>query len=277
MQKSDGASVYMTRDLACAIYREEQMDADKAIYVVGEDQKLYFQQLFETLRRLGYKIGESAEHVYFGMVSLPEGKMSTRKGRVILLKDVIAEGLKKADEIIKDKNPDLYNNPELHEKVVRQVAIGALKWNDLSQDAKRPIVFDWDKALNFEGNSAPYIQYTAVRAKSILEFSKQKVDIDLTNEYTEKVYEEQSEKALVRQLAEYPNIIKDATNTNNPAKVATYVFELSKRFNAFYTKNPVLKAENKDKINSRLKLVAGTYQVITNALGILGIEVPEAM
>lgn len=278
VQKSDGASLYLTRDLACAIYRQERMGADKAIYVVGEDQKQYFQQLFEALRRLGYKIGENAEHVYFGMVSLPEGRMSTRKGRVILLKDVMDEGLKKASEILEKKNPELSKNKALGNVVVRQIAIGALKWNDLSQDAKKPIVFDWAKALNFEGNSAPYVQYTAVRANSILRTAGLDAKkLENSKIKGEAVYSEALERAIVRQLSEFPNAIREALRSNSPTRIANYVYELAKRFNSFYTKLPVLKAENRDLVESRLKLVATTSQVIANALGILGIEVPEKM
>jgi len=280
VQKSDGASVYMTRDLACAIHRQEQMKADKAIYVVGDDQKQYFQQLFEILKRLGYKIGENSKHVYFGMVSLPEGKMSTRKGRVILLKDVIEEGLKRAGEILEKRDPEseLSRNKKLRDKVTRQIAIGALKWSDLSQDAKRPIVFDWDKALNFEGNSAPYVQYTVVRANSILRAAG--MDIQATKNVTpveEGVYQNPLERAVIRQLSEFPNAVSEALRSNSPTKVATYVYGLAKRFSAFYTNLSVLKAESKDLMDSRLRLVGATSQVITNALAILGIEVPEKM
>lgn len=278
VQKSDGASVYMTRDLACAIYREEKMKANKAIYVVGDDQKQYFSQLFEALNRLGYKIGENSVHVYFGMVSLPEGKMSTRKGRVILLKDVLNEGFRKASEVIETKSPELNKNQTLKKEVVRQVAVGALKWNDLCQDPKKPVVFSWDKALNFNGNSAPYVQYTAVRAKSIVDASK--VDITLLPKeiISSKIdYQEASERALIRQLANYPKVIKDALENNLPSKVASYVFELSKRFNTFYTKNRVLDVNDKNILSSRLKLVFATHQTIKNSLAILGIEVPSRM
>jgi arginyl-tRNA synthetase len=278
VQKSDGASVYFTRDLACAIYRQEKMGADKVIYVVGGEQKQYFQQLFEALRMLGYKVGENAEHVYFGMVTLPEGKMSTRKGRVILLKDVIKEGLRRAEDILKQKNPELAKNKKLRDKVVRQVAIGALKWNDLSQDPKRPIEFNWDRALKLDGNSAPYVQYTAVRAKSIMEAS------DLSkNEISKKInlpvgsFNHPAEKALIRKLSDYPSALSEAIRESNPSKVAIYVYEVAKRFNAFYTNVPVLKSEDDGVRKSRLLLTSASIQVITNALGILGIEVPERM
>lgn len=278
VRKSDGASLYFTRDLACAIYRQEEKKADSVVYVVGEDQKQYFQQLFEALKRLGYKIGENASHVYFGMVSLPEGKMSTRKGRVILLKDVIAEGVKRAETILDEKNPALSKNKAMRQQIIRQIAIGALKWNDLSQDAKRPIVFDWDKALNFEGNSAPYIQYTAVRAKSILSLAESHgINTKGYLRESPEMFQEQSEKALIRTLAAFPEALKVAFEENNPSRIAAYVYELSKRFNSFYTKNTVLKAEDPTVRLSRLKLVEGTIQVITNALSVLGIEVPEKM
>ncbi|WKZ25804.1 MAG: arginine--tRNA ligase [bacterium] len=278
VQKSDGASVYMTRDLACAIYREEEMKADKAIYVVGDDQKQYFEQLFESLSRLGYKIGENSVHVYFGMVSLPEGKMSTRKGRVILLKDVLSEGFRKANEVIEAKSPKLNKNESLKDEIVRQIAVGALKWNDLCQDPRKSVIFNWDKALNFDGNSAPYVQYTAVRANSIIEASRIDIaQLSKNNANSENDYQEISEKALIRQLASFPKAIKDALDNNSPAKVATYVFELSKRFNTFYGKNRVLGIEDENIVSSRLKLVAATYQTIKNSLAILGIEVPSRM
>jgi len=278
VRKSDGASLYMTRDLACAIYRQEELRADKAVYVVGEDQKQYFQQLFEILKRLGYSIGENSEHIYFGMVSLPEGKMSTRKGRVVLLKDVINEGLNRADTVLNAKNPELAKDINLRNKVIRQVAVGALKWNDLKQDAKRSIIFDWDKALNFDGNSAPYVQYTAVRAKSILNSAlNQNLKVETRMINNPEIFQETSEKALIRQLASYPEALKAALEDNDPSKIATYVYELAKRFNSFYTKVPVLKTEDRTLMSSRLKLVAASAQVITNALSIIGIEVPDKM
>jgi arginyl-tRNA synthetase len=277
IQKQDGASVYMTRDLATAEYRETELKADKIIYVVGEDQKQYFQQLFEILKRLGHEIGDKSEHVYFGMVRLPEGKMSTRKGRTILLRDVISEGLKKAEEIIQTKNPELAKDEETKNEVVRQIAIGALKWNDLGQDPKHSIEFRWEKALNFDGYGSPYVQYTAVRAKSILESAEKKNIQYRLNEFIPGAYSDPIEKSLIRKLAEFPKAIALAQESSNPSQVAIYVFELSKRFSTFYNKLQVLKAESSEIVNSRLKLVAATVQVIENSLGLLGIEVPKIM
>ncbi len=279
VQKSDGASVYFTRDLACAIYRERDLKVDKMIYVVGDDQKFYFKQLFESLRRLGYKVGDNAEHVYFGMIRLPEGKMSTREGRVILLKDVVEEGFKRAEDILRQKNPELAKNKKLRDEVVRQVAVGALKWNDLSQDPRKSIEFSWDKALRLDGNSAPYVQYTAVRAKSIVESAGlPNGTVSLKDIFFPMdIFSHQSEKALIRKLSEYPSVLSEAIKENNPSKVATFVYDLAKRFNAFYTNVPVLKSETENLKKSRLLLTAASVQVITNALGVLGIEVPEKM
>jgi arginyl-tRNA synthetase len=277
IQKSDGASVYMTRDLATAIYREEEMKANKAIYVVGEDQKLYFQQLFQILKRTGHDIGEESEHVYFGMVRMKEGKMSTRKGRTILLNDVIDEGLARERKVIKDRNPDLYRKPIKREQVIRQVAIGALKWNDLARDPKRSIEFDWNEALNFEGYSGPYVQYAAVRANSILD----KAGIDkksLAKGSPEgDIYTEETERDLIKKLATYPRVLKNAQEQNNPAIVASSVYAIAKDFNNFYRNSPVLQSADKNTVLARLKLVGATSQVIENGLAILGIEVPSEM
>jgi arginyl-tRNA synthetase len=279
VQKSDGASVYMTRDLAAAIHREQRMGADKAIYVVGEDQKLYFQQLFEILKRIGHPIGTRSEHVYFGMVRMEEGKMSTRKGRTILLEDVINEGFNKAREIIKERNPRLYKNTKKREKVAAQVAIGALKWSDLSADPKRPIVFKWDQALAFEGNSGPYVQYAAVRGNSILDkvgYKRKTVAKRITFE-TDKAYKTDTERRLIKLLASYPDALRDARAQYNPSIVANKVYEIAKEFNYFYREAPVLTAGDNNTRSSRLKLVAAASQVIENGLDILGIEVPDEM
>lgn len=279
VRKSDGGTVYMTRDLATAIYRQDKMSADRALYVVGEDQKHYFEQLFEILSLMGHEIGDRSEHIYFGMVSLPEGKMSSRKGRVILLKEVINEGFERVAKLLDEKKPEkLRGNPELKSKVIRQIAVGALKWNDLMQHRKMPVKFEWDRALNLKGNSAPYVQYAAVRANSVLaKEGLTKDSVDTLEVETGGIYEKEAERALVRKLANYPNILKDAFNENDPSKIATYVYELTQRFNAFYNSTYVLDRENPNVMNSRLKLVAASSQVIENASNMLGIEVPEAM
>ncbi|MBI4157993.1 arginine--tRNA ligase [Candidatus Woesebacteria bacterium] len=271
VQRSDGASLYITRDIAAAIYRQNYFGADKVIYVVGEDQKTHFKQLFAILTKLGYAIGENCVHVHFGRVNTPEGKMSTREGRVILLKKVLKEGKKRAEAIFKSKNPEAYGNPKLRKKIVHAIAVGAIKWNDLSYTPTRSFVFDWDQALNLEGYSAPYVQYAAVRAKSILGKAGN------VGKFPERVaFNDPNEAKLIKKLAGYPFVLREALETSDPSKVANYVYGLAQTFNEFYGKVPVLTEENKVK-NSRLKLVSASLSVMTNALGILGIEIPEAM
>ncbi len=278
VQKSDGASIYMTRDIAAALYREQEMKAVQAIYVVGEDQKLYFRQLFEVLKRMGLPIGETSVHVYFGMVSLPEGKMSTRKGRVILLKDVITEGIKRTEAILQEKNPELYADQTLKEDVVRKITVGAMKWSDLSQDPKVPIVFDWDKALNLEGNSALYVQYQTVRANNLLNLSgKTEADLSEVDVPLKDVYQTEEERELIKILAEFPVFIDEARQQYLPAKIASYAYDVAKKFSRLYDKVSVLGAGDEDLKLSRLKLAAATSRVLTNSLSLLGIEVPSMM
>lgn len=277
VQKSDRATLYMTRDLACALYRETKMGAKKAIYVVGEDQQLYFKQLFEILKRMNHPIGEESEHVYFGLVRLAEGKMSTRKGRTILLKDVIEEGLNRADKVLDDRKHERVN-PEMRNEIVRQIAVGALKWNDLGQDPRKPIIFDWEKALKLEGYSAPYVQYAGVRAQHILEASGVDVKIsgfDTIN--TAGLFVSESEKDLIKAIAGYPQAVTEARSNNNPSRLAIHLYEIAKRFNLFYNSTPVIRTEDPRLKESRVKLVAASLQVISNGLAILGIEIPVAM
>lgn len=272
VQKSDGGTVYLTRDLATVIYRQNKMKAEKALYVVAVDQSLHFKQLFEILKRLDQPIASNLEHIPFGLISTPEGKMSSRKGRMVPLRDVIKEGLIRVEQILADKKPEkLENDPSLREKVIRQIAMGALKWNDLMRHREIPVVFDWDKALNLEGNSAPYVQYAAVRAKSILSKAG-----TLGSLPEGEIFKDVNEGRLIKKLARYPQVLQEAVGANDPSKVAIYVYELAQTFNEFYGKVQVLHEEARIR-DSRLKLVEASASVITNALGVLGIEVPEAM
>lgn len=277
VQKSDGTSLYMTRDLAAAEYRQNEMNADAQIYVVGGEQKFYFQQLFEVLRRLGHPIGENSTHIYFGLVTLPEGKMSTRSGRVILLKDVINEGVSRADKLLVGREE--FSDPNLRADTARKVAVGALKWNDLYQGAGRNIIFDWDTALNFDGESGPYVQYAAVRANTILD--KFGIDIkgakELKVEESEEIYQSVAERELVKALAQYSSALTEAQKTNGPNKITEYVYKVAKLYSQFYRDVSVLRAETETQRNARLRLCAATAQVITNSLNLLGIEVPQQM
>ncbi|OGE26419.1 arginine--tRNA ligase [Candidatus Daviesbacteria bacterium RIFCSPHIGHO2_02_FULL_39_12] len=269
--KTDGATLYMTREIATGMYRAEQMGADQMVYVVGEDQKAYFQQYFEILRRLGYPIADQSRHVYFGMVTLEEGRMSTRKGRVILLRDVIEESIERAEKILKQSNPDLFADSLKRAQVARQVGIGALKWNDLSADPKRSIVFNWDRMLAMDGYSGPYIQYSHARAQSVLEKggTSNLNDVNVTAG-------EKEEMELVKAIASFPAAVRKAAETYAPAVVATSLFEIAQVFNKFYHNHTILGAEG-DLRDSRLALTAATAQVFKNGLNLLGIEAPGRM
>ncbi len=267
VQKSDGATLYMTRDLAGAKYRQDTLKADRMIYVVGEDQKHYFEQLFLALKKLGYPIADKSVHVYFGMVTLPEGKMSTRKGRTVDLEDVVAEARVRSAAMISERTKT--SNAE-REKLVDTVAIGALKWNDLSQDPRKGIVFDWDTMLDLKGNSAPYVQYTFARALSLVEKSPEPVNP------TEVLPIETDEKTLVKELAGFPDAIKKAADTNTPAAIAVYLYKLAQTFNGFYHNHTVLGGNDQER-KSRVALSAAVAQTIKNGLYLLGIEAPNKM
>lgn len=270
VQKSDGTTLYLTREIAAAIHRNDIERAHKMIYVVGEDQKFYFQQFFEILRRMGYPIADQSRHVYFGMIRLPEGKMSTRKGRVILLEDVINEAFNRTRQLVK-KTTHIVSDRE-KEELVRQVAVGALKWNDLMADPRRSIVFNWDAMLSMDGNSAPYVQYSYARAISLLAESDLKILAK-----AQVLPDHQTEKVLIKIVAGFPEAIKSAAESYNPSKIALHIYELAKNFNAFYHQLSVLKAETEEKKLSRLVITACVAQTIKNGLNLLGIESPARM
>lgn len=270
IQKSDGATLYLTREIATGIHRNNVEHADGMIYVVGEDQKFYFAQFFEILRRMGFHIVEKSKHVYFGMITLPEGKMSTRKGRVVLLEDVVNEAMERTRQLVDQRTH--VTSPEEKNELVRKVAVGALKWNDLMADPRRSILFNWDSMLTMDGNSAPYVQYAYARASSLLDGVNHEA---LTSAPLS--VEHAAERALIRIIAEFPDAIQAAAEHYNPSKIATVVYELAKGFNTFYHEVSVLKAETPEKKLSRLALSAMVAQTLQIGLNLLGIEAPEKM
>lgn len=266
IQKNDGATLYQTRDLATVKYRKKEFDFDKALYVVGTDQNLHFKQLFETSEKMGYADKEKLEHVNFGMMRLPEGSMSTRKGRVIFLEDVMNKAQELALEEIKKKNPDLNNK----EKIADEVGIGAIKYADLSRNRIKDIEFSWDKAIDFEGDSGPYLQYSCARAHGIIEKADFKASI-------EEFDPEEIEYKLVKRLSEYPEVLKEAGRAYEPHRLANYLNNLCELFNSFYHKCPVNSEENQSKRKTRLAIVESFKEVITSGLKLLGIEPLEKM
>jgi len=268
LQKSDGATIYLTRDLAKIMYCTETLKADRLIYVVGEDQKLYFRQLFAAAKKMGYKLADHSVHIYFGLVRLPEGKMSTRKGRVIFLEDLIVEAQKRAAAMISGKTK-LTTDVE-KEKLIKQISVGALKWNDLKEDPREPVIFNWDEMLSLKGNSAPYVQYAYARAASVLEKAG-----ELKKPHS-LMPTEPLEKSVVKKVAEFPSVVKKVVENNTSAPLATYLYELAQEYNSFYHELTILGAERKAK-ETRIALSAAVAQTLKNGLSLLGIEAPEKM
>ncbi len=273
IQKSDGTSLYASRDLATIVARINWFKPEKIIYVVGGDQSEYFRQIFKTFENWAGLDGPKLEHVSFGMITLPEGKMSTRRGRVVFLEDVLTEAIEREKQIIKSSDRNL--PPEEAEEVARQVGIGAVIYFDLGQGRERNIKFDWDSALSMEGNSAPYIQYTYARVRAI-ERKAQEAGVK-TDKSIPVDLELPAEKNLVKHLAALPEVVAKAAQENRPSTVAEYVYKSANLFNQLYKDAPILVEQDPIKRNSRLRLTNAAGQVIKNSLYLLGIQAPERM
>ena len=267
LKKKDSSSLYALRDIASAVFRIKTFAPEKIIYVVGGEQKLHFQQVFKTLALSGYD-PKIFRHDSFGMVSLPEGKMSTREGRVVFLEDLIAEAKARSLEIIRQKEPDLPRDEQ--ERRAEKIGTAAIIYNDLSQSRERNIVFRWEDALNMEGDSAPYLLYVYARAKSILAKAGQCLESRSLNIV---VTTEREEKLIVF-LARFPEIVARAREEDAPHVIAVYLNELAQAFNRFYAEDSVLKAEGDVKA-TRLAIVKSVAQVIKNGLYLLNIEILE--
>lgn len=273
IQKSDGSSLYATRDLAALVARTAWFNPDKILYVVGADQKAYFREVFAAFGELAQGEGPKLEHTYFGMISLPEGKMSTRKGNVIFLEDVLREAIARARTKVTESSRDM--SPEEIETVAHQVGVGSVIYMDLGQGRERNIKFDWDRALSLDGNSAPYIQYAHARAKSLL---RKADEADIAIDYeTDPEFDLPIEAELIKQLAQFPNAIVKAFEANEPSVIATYTFKTAELFSRFYKETYVLGEKDPIKRNTRLRLTQASAQVIKNGLYLLGIQAPEKM
>lgn len=266
LKKRDGASLYATRDLACIRYRTQRWNPDKILYVVGEEQQLYFKQLFKIKELLG--IETDCEHIAFGLISLNEGKISTRKGNVIFLEDVLKESWNRTAAFLEDRG----FTPEEKEKIIHTVGTGALKYQDLSQNRKKNVVFNWDKMLSLDGNSAAYLQYGYSRARSILRKGAYSADLD----WNPDVELTPSELSLIKKLAKFPEVVQSAAEQFYPHIIAVYLFELTQEFTSFYTDVKVL-GEPQEIMQNRLLLTDFYSSVMQRGLALLGIGVVEAM
>ncbi len=271
VQKKDGATLYITRDLATIRYRIRTWEPAKILYVVDIAQTMHFKQLFETAKCLGWYDPSICTHVWFGRMHMKDGSMSTRKGKVIFMNDLLVEAENRALDIIEGKNPDLADK----EEVASKIGIGAVKYNILSQNRTTDIIFDWDKILSLEGNSGPYLQYTYARAKSILRKDKSTVDPESLVEDTPDA--EKKATDLVRLFPKFAEQIAMAGKEYKPNIITNYLYELAQKFNAFYNSVPVLKTANTEMREQRLKIVEAAAQILKNGLSLLGVEVSEEM
>lgn len=274
--RSDGTSLYLTKDLALAQVKFEQYGVDRSIYVVDNRQSLHFQQAFKILELWGFKQAEKCFHLGYGFVSLPEGAMSARRGRVVLFKDVYDEAIQRVLATIAEKNPSMPESERLG--VARMVGMGALAYSMLSVDNNKDMVFVMDDALNFDGRTGPYIQNAYVRANSILRKANSApsnndtlapgaFDYPLTTHEIE----------LIEQISRFPNVVQQAAEEYRPLVVAAYVYDLATAFHSFYHAVPVLQAENPAVRAARLMLVKAARQVLANGLRLLAIRAPEMM
>lgn len=268
IQKRDGSTLYLTRDLASAFYRKKLYDFDKSIYVVGSQQELHFKQCFEIIKRMGYEWYKDMIHVQFGMVALEEGTMSTRKGRVVFLEDVLNQAIDRTRQIIDEKNPEAENIDE----VAKAVGVGAVVFQELSNSRIKDYTFSWDRTLSFEGETGPYVQYTHARCCAVLRKADQPVSADINYE----LLSDQDAADVLSILENFNKSLMTAMKKNEPHIVTRFVLDLAQAFNKFYHNSPIL-VDDADLRAARLALVEATRQTIENALKILGMKAPQKM
>lgn len=269
--RSDGTSLYATKDIPLAIKKFDEFHLNRSIYVVDVRQSLYLKQIFKVLELMEYTWANQCYHLAYEIVNLPGNvTLASREGTVVLLEDLLQEAEKRAMLVVDQKNPEL--DLEIKQRIAKMIAIGSIKYSLLTRDNTRIVTFDWESALDVNGQAAPYIQYAAVRANSILRKENFCVpeSMGITSELEAKEIE------LVDLISRFPQEVGKASRELRPLQVANYAYELAKAFNDFYTNCPVLSAENEVR-SFRLRLVAATKQTIINSLGLLGIEVPEIM
>ena len=271
IEKSNGSSTYATRDLAAILYRARTYDFDKALYLTSYEQTLHFKQVFTVAKYLGLdeKYTKGLIHVSFGMVQLPTGKMSTREGNIIKLEELLNESIERAEKIIEEKNPDLENKKE----IAKKVGVGAVIFNDLSNSRIKDEIFEWDKILNFQGETGPYIQYTYVRTKSILEKAGELPEYKNIN--VEKINDKYSQE-IIKLLYNFEETLIQVTKKEEPSILSRYLIDLAKAFSSFYNENKII-TEDKEVQDARVYLTYAVNQVLKNGANLLGIQMPDKM
>lgn len=265
--KKDGSSIYATRDLAAILYRKATYNFDRCLYVTGLEQKLHFAQVFKVIELMGNDYAKNLVHIPYGLVSLKSGKISSRKGNVIFAEDLLRESINKTTSIIEEKNPDIPDKKE----VAKQVGIGAIIFNDLYNQRIKDVIFDWNKLLNFDGETGPYVQYTYARASSVL---RKIGEVPDTIDYT--LLTDEASIGLLKEIERYPQVIKDAAERYEPSVIARYSIDLAHAFNKFYHECQI-NVEDETTKYTRTNVVKIARYIIKDALSLLGIQCPEQM
>lgn len=268
IKKSNGSSTYLTRDIATAMYRKKTYDFYKNVYVVASQQKLHFEQLRAVLKKMGFDWWNDCEHVSFGMVSMKDGSMKTREGKVIFLEDVLNRAIDKTKSIIEERNPNLENK----EEVAKQVGVGAVIFQDLFNNRIKDYTFDWDQVLNFDGETGPYTQYTFARSCSILD----KGEFELKDSSKFDLLVDDTEIDIVKHLSKFEEVLLNATEKYEPSFLTRYTVELAKLFNKFYANCPINTVKDELKYQ-RLYLTYSVNKCLKLSLSLLGIEAPVRM
>ncbi len=271
IEKSNGSSTYATRDLAAIMYRARTYDFDKALYVTSYEQVLHFKQIFEVAKFLGLdeKYTNVLEHVSFGMVLLPTGKMSTREGTSVKLLDLLNEAISRAKLIIEQKNPELENKDE----VAKRVGVGAVIFNDLANNRVKDEIFDWDTILNFQGETGPYIQYTYVRTKSVIEKAG---GVPQVSTVDSKLLQDEYSIKLLKLIYDFEDVLVQVTDKNEPSILSRYLIDVAKAYSNFYNENKIIN-EDKELQDARVYLTYSVGKILSIGAGLLGIEMPERM
>ncbi len=284
INKSDGSTLYITRDIAAALYRKDKYNFHKNIYVVGSQQNLHFQQMFKILDLLGFEWADDCTHVPFGMVSLKDGTMSTRKGRVVFLEDVLNKAIDKTEEIISEKNPNLENKKQ----VAQDVGIGAIIFQELSHSRIKDYLFSWESALSFEGETGPYVQYTHARSNSVLEkanianyqdilkINSSGNEVEALENMNYSLLTEDEAFNVIKQIYTMPDTIVKAMEKNEPFLITRHITNLAQSFNKFYHECPIL-VDDLEIRKARLLLVYTAKTAIKIGLNLLGIKAPKQM
>ena len=271
IEKSNGSTTYATRDLAAILYRARTYDFDKVLYLTSYEQALHFKQVFTVAKYLDLdeKYLKGLIHVPFGMVQLPTGKMSTREGNIIKLEELLNEATERAEKIIEEKNPDLEDKKE----TAKKVGVGAVIFNDLSNSRVKDEIFEWDKILNFQGETGPYIQYTYVRTKSVLEKAGKLPDV---KEIKLNVLNDIYSQTIIKLIYNFQDILVQVTRKEEPSILSRYLIDLAKAFSSFYNENKII-VEDKDIQNARVYLTYAVNQVLKNGVELLGMQMPNKM